>query len=176
MSGYTHAAVAANTIWISLLAGPVDERFLPLLIVGTVAGLLPDMDASESKIHHASKGFTRVGSLMFTHRGVTHTMWAALFFTLLSFLLFNFHPMVPLIVFSGYMSHLLLDMLNKSGVRILLPMKKKFRLVPRWMGFKVGGSLDFVLMYVSIIGILAFFLTQVFPYYNLNLESLLLNI
>ncbi len=56
------------------------------------------------------------------HREFTHSLLAMLLVSLSAWLVF---PIFGVAVLLGYLSHLLLDLLNKKGIRLLFPLKPK---------------------------------------------------
>lgn len=57
-----------------------------------------------------------------SHRTFTHSIMALLLMTISIALI---HPQIATAFFFGFISHLLLDLLNKKGIRILYPLKKE---------------------------------------------------
>ena len=48
----------------------------------------------------------------------------------------------------GYLSHLMLDMMTKSGVPLLGPFtKKRFHLLPPFLRVKTGGAIDHIIQF-----------------------------
>lgn len=161
MSGVTHAMVGANAIWITVLVGTADERFWIFLVAGALAGLLPDVDATQALIHRYSYGVSRVFSF-FRHRGPLHSLLAVFgIFILATLFLTQFHPWLPAVVTLGYLSHPLIDGFNGPGVEYLYPSRRRYRIVPRWLTSPVGGWMDQLLLVVSIAALAYFLFTQV---------------
>lgn len=161
MSGYTHAVVGANAVWVAALLGMVDERAWLLALAGALAALLPDIDAREAKIHHLGKGALGAFRGAFQHRGFFHSLMAvAVVFGLSFTFLRAYHPLLPFIIALGYASHPIIDGLNFKGVRYLFPMRRMFHLVPKWLASPVRGWYDQLFFIVGLVGIALFFLTH----------------
>lgn len=161
MKWNTHAVVGANAVWLTVLVGRVDSTALLLMAVGALAGLLPDIDAggSGAKIHHMGKGSLKMFRGVFEHRGFFHSVLVVFLLLLISlFIFFSFDPLLPLIITTGYASHLLIDGFNFKGTRYLFPMRKKFHLVPKLFASPVGGIADTLFFLFGTIGMLAFLL------------------
>lgn len=106
MTGKTHAA--AGVCAALLLSAPTGG-----VVLAGLGALLPDIDCASSEL---GKNFKVIGAL-FEHRSFTHSLLFVLLGTLLS-------KWVGL----GILTHLLLDMMTKAGIRLLWPWKKKLRL------------------------------------------------
>lgn len=170
MTGRTHAVVGANTVWLLPLVGlSAHPAFLAL---GALAGLVPDLDASESTIKHLGIPL-RIGgvrfrikpfflpafllSRMFKHRGWLHSAIAVILVALLSQVAFgSFGAEIPFSITAGYLFHILTDMLTKEGVQFALPLRERFRLLPTSLGIHTNGWLDHTLFAFGSLGILAF--------------------
>ena len=163
MSGYTHAAIGANAVWLAALTGVVDERVVVLVAAGALAGLLPDIDATSAKIHFLFGGvlspFRGRHSGVFQHRGIFHSIFAVAVVFALSFIfLRQYNPLLPFVLALGYASHPFIDGLN-TGVGYLFPFNlKRYALVPRSLQTRVGGPVDQLLFFLAIVGLLMFFL------------------
>jgi inner membrane protein len=107
------------------------------LIVFLFAALLPDIDSAYSFIG----GRVKLIGWVFRHRGLFHSF---LMTALLSGIVYFFTNLVFAIVFVlGYISHLVLDMLNHEGIRPLYPFS--FRL----KGFIRTSSLAEYLLFTT---------------------------
>ncbi|MFA6908285.1 MAG: metal-dependent hydrolase [Patescibacteria group bacterium] len=170
MRGVTHAVIGANTAWIPLIAGAEVAPWIPVL--GCIAALLPDLDASESMIKHMSFGgyigktrvrfkpfvpIAMIASGVFGHRGALHSLVAVVLVALgASFLI----PYITIpgfwVVVMGYASHLAADALTKSGIEAFWPFKLRVGLLPRFLRVKTGGIVDTILLLVGVGGIVLF--------------------
>lgn len=147
MKWYTHAAVGANTAWLSVIFGSANESTLLLVVAGSFAALIPDIDATSAKIHYLAGGvlgvFKDKRSGIFQHRGIWHSIFATLVVFVLSFVfLRDINEWLPLVIALAYFSHPLIDALNTS-VGFLFPFyNKRINIVPRILRSNVGGPVD----------------------------------
>ncbi len=155
MTGQTHAVVGANAAWIAALAGAADPSIAPLILVGAIAGLLPDLDAGAAKIHFIGGGLLSSFRGTMKHRGFMHSFLCTGVITWVSFLfLSKFHPLLPVVIGFAYISHLIIDGLNFSGVPYLYPWSKNICLVPKFLRTPVKGFIDQLLFIFGIFGII----------------------
>lgn len=128
-------------------------RIIGIIMLCGVGSLLPDIDHPTSTF---SKKFFLLslpyrllqlifGSFKATkdfvgHRGITHSLLFALIFVVPVFFIENMWIILALISIAiGIVSHLLMDMLNPTGVPLFLPfVKKKFRLLPKKIAITTG--------------------------------------
>lgn len=162
MSGHTHAILGANAAWLAVLAG-VDSSLVLFLAVGAVAGLLPDIDAQAAKIHFIAGGIFGVFRGVFKHRGFIHSLlFTAILFLVAHIALRQYHPILPVVIGVGYLSHLLVDGFNKKGVPYLMPFsKKRLHLVPKILRTPVGGLLDQLLFIGGVTGVAILLLREI---------------
>ena len=176
MTGKTHALAGANAAgWGLLLVSGLSHS--PIwLAIGGLAGLLPDLDASESELQNVS---WRVGGRrglrlklfkipalifhhLFGHRGALHSLLGLVVFTALVALIKA--PVELILAFGlGYLSHLLTDGLTLGGVPLFWPGHGRVRLSP-FIRIRTGGLLDqalFVGLSLALIGWL--FVSQNIP-------------
>lgn len=109
-----------------MLAGAVAGVSLsgtPAGIFAAIMGaLFPDIDTPESALGRRLPFFSLLGG---GHRGWTHSLVGLVLFSTL--LLFVFSIDIAMAFAAGYLSHLLLDMLNPAGVRIFWPFPLSLR-------------------------------------------------
>lgn len=132
------------------------------LFIGAVAGLLPDIDEPNAKLGRGGwmpkrlgplfKLFAVIVSLPFRllgylikgvlgHRGGTHSLSMSFFFTLcfaipLTLAFGQTADWVILTIWCGFISHLVADMMNPSGVPLLWPLfskNKRFHILPKML-------------------------------------------
>lgn len=152
MMARTHIAVGAG---LALLAsgqgafGPGLAGITAATLAAGVGSLAPDIDHPKSVVGRMIPAVSIPLSAVFGHRGITHSLlavglcvwggvWAqetlppsgVLGSALLGFLL-------------GYLSHLLADAFNPSGVPLLYPSRKRFRLP---ITVPTGGVLESLLL------------------------------
>lgn len=171
MKGTTHAAIGANTVWLLMLLP--EATLHPLLIVaGAFCALLPDLDVSEAKAGNLEVGvrsgkqkigvkplapLALVFSSLFKHRGFLHSgLVVALLGGITYWLVVPISAELWIIIIAGYISHLLADSLTKSGIKLLYPAKFNFRLLPKSLSLRTGGTLESGILMISLITILLF--------------------
>lgn len=141
MKQRTHAVIglwAGVALGFAVNAEPLG--FGVLICSGVIGAVAPDIDSRGSVIRHASYHVYRTMEVMpLRHRGMTHSGLAAL---LLSVIAWKLHPLygVPCII--GYGSHLLLDMMTRSGVALFRPFWSRplYLLPKRWRVRAVGAA------------------------------------
>lgn len=126
------------------------------LLVGSV---FPDIDHEQSYISNRLKLLSSIVRSKFKHRGFTHSL-LIVYFLLLFGLVFNiilklfyselfidFHIYILAVeygFFIGYISHLFFDMFNPTGICLLYPSSKRYRL-PLSPIIKFGSLLEYSL-------------------------------
>lgn len=138
MMARNHIPFAMASWWLFAIATkqPIDAHGTMAAAIG---GLLPDLDHPESALGRRIKFISLPLSAVFGHRGMTHSLLAAI--GLLAILVaVTTMPayaslgglVAPLCI--GYLSHLLGDSLTPSGVPLFWPRKRtySFRLFKTW--------------------------------------------
>ncbi len=151
MTWPTHALLGINSLW---LLSPLPPELLgydlgTLAACAAFGALLPDLDASESKIKHLKIPGTQFKPFLLPaqvvhrtdqHRGLLHSLWglgmASLIITPAAFLI-GWAPVAALLL--GYASHLLGDAATKSGIRLLYPSKVRFHALPPRLRVTTGS-------------------------------------
>ena len=160
MNWRTHALVGANAVWIASAVYPVTPAFAWLIAVGAFAGLAPDIDAVQAKIHYLGGGFLGIFKGAFKHRAFFHSiLCAAIVYALVWFFLRQYHPALPLVAAAGYASHPLIDGFNIPGVEYLFPVRVRYHLLPKSLRTPVGGFVDQLLLVLACFGLLYFVLS-----------------
>lgn len=121
MRGTTHIiGGAAAALAIMTMTGVSEFQTLTAgAVVGALGGLIPDIDHPNSKITHKTKFLGTIISTLFKHRGFWHTpflyacIWGGM--RLLGANLWED------LLFAGIASHLLLDILNPTGIPVFFP-------------------------------------------------------
>ncbi len=109
-----------------------------LFILGS---LLPDVDNPNSNVGSLCKRLSYYLKENYSHRGLTHSLLFAV-------------PCLLIPSFGlGVLSHILLDLLNKRGVRLLYPSKSCFVLLG---GPLVTGKHDFIFSVSCLVVMLLF--------------------
>ncbi len=163
MSGYTHAAVGANAIWLAALVGQVDPLAGALMAVGAFAGLLPDIDSIYAKVQFLFGGLLRPfrvqGSGLWQHRGIVHSFFATAIVFIVSWIfLRQYHPLFPYVAALGYASHLIIDGFNTTVGYFFPFTRTRTTFWPRALWVKVGGHVDQLFFFLAMISLIFFFL------------------
>jgi inner membrane protein len=161
-----------NTMWLfsGVPKNMLECNIAVLCAVAALGALLPDLDASESKIKHFPfpgtdiKPFlpiARFVSRSDQHRGTLHSLLGITLVTvpcLPSIWWIGVWPVIALLL--GYVSHLLADSMTKSGIRLLYPRPQRFHMLPSGWRFTTGSSAEEVLTAALTFGALCLLLTH----------------
>ncbi|MGL6071542.1 metal-dependent hydrolase [Craterilacuibacter sp.] len=131
----THiAAGACSGVGTALLLKSPMLGTLLLLLGGMVGALLPDIDHPQSWLGRRMRLISIPISMIFGHRGITHSLIALAGVFYLSVMCLSaesryFGMWMPLALglCVGYASHIVGDWLTPSGVPLLWPIKHRFR-------------------------------------------------
>lgn len=110
-------------LMFSLLIGLLIFKYFNLnpyvfIIVIVLAGSLPDIDHTKSKIGRRLFLFSWIINLIFGHRKLIHSIIFATFLSLAIRIFFGDY-WAPFYI--GYLSHLFLDLLTKQGLQVFYP-------------------------------------------------------
>lgn len=149
MTGKTHASCG-------MLVGALTTQYfqtdifssVTVIILATLASLLPDICHTQSKIGRRFKVISFFVRLIFGHRTFTHSI---LFIAIIAFLLQiiqtpNYY-MAAIII--GLVSHVILDMITPRGVKLFYPLPFN---VKTPIQFKTGGLVDLSLATTLMVG------------------------
>ncbi|MDP9750378.1 MULTISPECIES: metal-dependent hydrolase [Thermoanaerobacter] len=179
MLGRTHIAIALAATAL-IVKNPAQLPFS--LTVAAASALLPDIDTPEGTLRRQINKYTGVltfpvlivaGYFLFkyryfslislmlyltyivlafigSHRGFTHSLAGFIFFTLILFMS-NKTIILPAII--GYGTHLAADLLTPSGIPLLYPYNKSFKipLVRTGSLLDISIGLTFSLMFVAVL-------------------------
>ncbi|WP_298823902.1 metal-dependent hydrolase [uncultured Planococcus sp.] len=124
MTGKTHiiGGIAASLAFAQV------TNYEPVILLGAgvIGALIPDICHGSSKIGRALPLLSKLINGLFGHRTFTHSL---LFLVLFAILLHNFMPMEAISagVLVGMVSHIVLDMATKRGVKLFFPIKLTVR-------------------------------------------------
>ena len=140
----------------------IQQTSLVILYIGaTIGALIPDIDHVNSKISHHLKPLSKLINLLgIKHRGLTHSILGVLIFGFLTKKLVAINWITAGLYYSlllGYISHLVADMFNPSGIPLLFPIKFRFKF---GSNITTGGWQENIFFSTVIIGILFFFPKQ----------------
>ena len=148
MRYYTHLAFSFLVgIFLIKYLSIYNQILFIVLFMGF--SLLPDIDKVQSKVSSKIKVVSFIVRFFLGHRGLMHSIWIPI---LLYLLVFMFSFEIAIAISFGYLSHLILDGLTPSGVKLLWPLKKKLK------GFIRTGSLTEYLVFVLLIILDVYFL------------------
>lgn len=127
MTYKTHVAGAiALTLLIDTQLTLTPKQELWLYSSCVLGALIPDIDHPTSKINKCNP-FTGIIGDLIGHRTITHSFTGLLIFDLILWIA-NFESII--LGFNiGYISHLILDMMTVSGIPLLYPNKKRYRIM-----------------------------------------------
>lgn len=154
MRGYTHLAFAlAVASGIEVLTHR-DVISLPAAIAG-ISALLPDIDHPDSQLGRKIKPVSWLINRLLGHRTITHNLDFASGLCIVVLLSSNFAYWAWMFVL-GYISHLLLDSLTRTGIKLSMFQQNST------IGIKLvrtGGVVDTLIFLASLL-VLSFLVTK----------------
>jgi membrane-bound metal-dependent hydrolase YbcI (DUF457 family) len=127
-----------------------------LLALG-VGSVLPDVDTSTSVIGQSFPSLSRWLERRFGHRTITHSLLGVLILASISSPLFFWHSSVFAFLLLGFVSHLILDTFNISGVPLLWPSRIVFWFFPhRAYRVAYNSPLERLIAFSCVVTALAF--------------------
>lgn len=157
MLWYTHVTFAALVFLV--LKIPLQWPWLALPVC-MLAAAIPDIDHPDSKISNRFRFASRITELFFSHRGIIHTIFAAVAFSVVVMaicLSTGISTGYTYAFLAGYISHLMMDSLNPAGIAWLHPFSKaRARSVIR------AGGVGELLILITISGLIALNVMKVF--------------
>ncbi|WP_107948111.1 metal-dependent hydrolase [Lysinibacillus parviboronicapiens] len=140
MQGNTHI-VGGITASLAFAQISNDNPFV-LVGAGIVGALLPDICHGGSKIGRTFPIISKIVNKLFGHRSFTHSL---LFLLLVMTMLHSFIPYDAITagILVGMVSHILLDMGTKQGVKLFFPIKIPVRFP---LTTKTGGKVEQVVL------------------------------
>ncbi len=138
----THLAFGVLVFFLLNLILEIPNRTLFFVFV-LFGALIVDIDMKKSRA--GNHWYLRPFQFFTKHRGVIHSIFFGL---MVSLLISWINYWAGFGFFVGYLSHLFLDILTKSGVAVFWPLsKKKFNL-----GIKSGGIIEEVIFVLLLLG------------------------
>lgn len=126
-----------------------------------VGSLFPDVDIPTSKAGHLVKPASTMINAACGHRGVFHAPLLYLVAILIGGAMWPAWSMLLYAFGIGVASHLILDMLNRNGIPLFWPMKKRISFASVSVGGFVEWLIRIVLMSASLL-LMGFYL-RLFP-------------
>lgn len=170
MTWRTHALTGINALWLltAIPYGITANNIALLSALAAVGGLLPDLDAAESKLKHLRVGGVKPFALLspslhraLGHRGLLHSLAG---FSLVVSIALSLAPwwgwQPSLALGLGYASHLLTDSATRMGIPLLYPHPQRFHLLPlRWC-IVTGSPTEDALFPFLMVGVAGLLLTH----------------
>ena len=117
MLGRTHIVVGLFMAFLLIIFFNI-QNFVAFSLFVVFGSLLPDIDKNSSIIGRKMKSV----SLLFSHRGFFHSLYALALFSLVIYLLFDALYSFAFVV--GYLWHLVFDSFTRQGIAYFLFDKK----------------------------------------------------
>ena len=146
MTGKTHASCGFLIGMYFAKDYGVSLDSVVILSAAVIGSVVPDICHTKSYIGRRLPIISFIISIIFGHRSFTHS----LLFLLLNFMILDIIAVPTVFIVSyavGILSHLILDMMTKTGVSLFYPLKKRMSLP---IYFKTGGIVDYLLFFVFI--------------------------
>ncbi|WP_172369507.1 metal-dependent hydrolase [Sporosarcina jiandibaonis] len=158
MTGKTHiiGGIAASLAYAQF----TNHDPLIMLGAGIMGALLPDICHGGSKIGRKLSIVSKIINTLFGHRTFTHSL---LFLVIIAWLLSSFIPSdaVKAGVLAGMVSHYVLDMATKKGIKLFFPLSMTVRFP---LTTKTGSKIEGLVF--SILSLLSFYYGyQAFNFY-----------
>ena len=152
MMAFTHiAAGSASALLAANWLGASRPQVVLLLAGGVLGSLLPDIDHPASSFGRRVLPISIPLSLIFGHRGITHSLMAVAGMVFLAWYALNhlaWHAgySVPFVagLAVGYLSHLAGDWMTNSGMPLLWPSRRRFVAPLRLF---TGDALEYLLAF-----------------------------
>ena len=149
MTGKTHivGGIAASLAYAQF----TNHDPIIMLGAGVIGALLPDICHGGSKIGRKLPLLSKLINMLFGHRTFTHSL---LFLVIIATLLNSFIPneAVKAGFLAGMVSHYVLDMATKNGIKLLFPLSMTVRFP---LTTRTGGAVENVVF--SILALLSFY-------------------
>lgn len=140
MNKTTHliGGICASSVAVAIIGKP--EAVIPIVSTAVIGSLFPDIDEPNSSMGHKHPIVSAIAKTTLGHRGAIHTPFVMLI--IVNVMLFlvkglwgesNIGYCLVLGFATGYLSHLLLDLITPKGIMLLYPLSKKYI---RLIGFK----------------------------------------
>lgn len=137
------------------------------LSCSVVGALMLDIDKKGTKASNCCKTVSFFSRLLFSHRGFTHSFLALILVGVLLFPL-TFCPIGSacfLGTIVGYLSHILLDMMNPGKVPLFFPFKRRFSI----LNIGTGSFGEYLFRAAEFILLAVLFITRIFPMVYINI-------
>lgn len=125
---------------LCMVAQPTSTIAVATVVASSLCSLLPDIDTASSRIGRRVAPLAWILRILFGHRQFFHSLLCWTIVTGAAWLC-GIPQLVVIGILTGAGSHLLLDMLNPSGVQLLWPMLNRISIAK----IRCGGFWDFIL-------------------------------
>ena len=171
----THTLFGISALWLLAPLPPelLAYDFGTLAACAALGALLPDLDASESKIKHLKVLGTQFKPFLLPaqvvhgteqHRGLLHSLAGLGMIGVMAAPAIWWVGWAPVVAFwLGYASHLLADSATKSGIRLIYPNKRRYHLLPPNWRITTGSLAEEVLIPLLALSVMFLMLTHL-PY------------
>lgn len=138
MTGSTHLTAGfAMGFGLCAITQPSPAITVATIFTTAICSLLPDIDTASSKVGYRIAPLSWLVRIIFGHRQFFHSLLCWIIISVTAWL-FGTPPIIAISIFAGAASHLLLDMLNPSGVQLLWPLPQRIILAR----FRCDGLID----------------------------------
>ncbi|MDX2137932.1 MAG: metal-dependent hydrolase [Chloroflexota bacterium] len=138
MMGHTHMLIGFAT-GLAISHGAPLEQAIAQGVVCAVAAIVPDIDHPQADIRRRMGVFSHLLDWL-PHRGITHTVAALSVWVILCSL---FGGALALAAIAGFASHLVADMMTRSGLPLLLPLSdRRWYLLPKVMRIRTASVFE----------------------------------
>ena len=154
MTWPTHAVFGMSALWLLAPLSPelVGYDFGTLAAFAAFGALLPDLDASESKIKHLKLLGTNITPFFLLsqvvhrsdqHRGLLHSLVGLLMVAGLTAPWISWVGWAPIAaLLLGYASHLLADAATKLGILLMFPSRRRYLVLPEGLRITTGSQAE----------------------------------
>lgn len=176
MTWRTHVLAGIGALWaINIVPGGITADNLgALCLFASFGALLPDLDASQSKIRSLSlariQPFEPIGFAahrFFGHRGLLHSLAGLATAGIIAGAAASRIGWEPaLALFLGYGSHLALDACTKSGIPLFPGRAWRLHLLPKSLRIATGSAAEDLVLVTLLIAVLALMLPYLVSYHS----------
>lgn len=170
MTWRTHWVIGLNSLWLltpELPYVPQNEMGV-LLVAASLGSLLPDLNASESKIKHLQIGGIKpfflpaqVVHRTDSHHGMLHSVVGLGFIAVTAVpTAFYLGGLPCLALVFGYANHLFADAATKAGIKPWYPCQGCFHLLPRECRISTGSQVEEALFAICVLCAMALLMNQ----------------
>jgi len=134
----------------------------PVVAAVALGSLLPDIDHPRSMVGRPTRPVSTLVHALVGHRTLTHSFVGLVGFSLLAYATtfdLGVDPATVLAFLLGYSGHILADMLNRTGVEILYPKKRRYSLLGD-SGIRTDGIGEHLFSAILLVGVVSLSIFQ----------------